>query len=90
MRTNADWEQQAVCRTVDGELWFPAKGQPTGPAKRICRTCPVQRPCLDAALAEERGVGPDHRHGIRGGYAGRTRWRMQQERDQRAAAAPTT
>jgi WhiB family transcriptional regulator, redox-sensing transcriptional regulator len=58
-----DWRQFAACRSTAPDLFFPIGT--TGPAidqieaaKRICRTCTVQRPCLDFALAtnQESGV----------------------------------
>lgn len=55
------WTLQAVCASVDPELFFPEKGGSTRAATRICQTCPVINECLQTAL--------DHgdRHGIWGG-----------------------
>lgn len=51
----ANWRKDAACRHADPDLFFPISL--TGPAwdqiheaKRICRTCPVQEPCLAWAL----------------------------------------
>jgi WhiB family redox-sensing transcriptional regulator len=51
----ANWRDEAACRDVDPDLFFPIG--PTGSglrqvdeAKRICRTCPAQAQCLAWAL----------------------------------------
>jgi WhiB family redox-sensing transcriptional regulator len=58
-----DWRAQAACRSVDANLFFPTGS--TGPAlaqlqaaKAFCRSCPVQRDCLEFALQtnQENGV----------------------------------
>jgi WhiB family transcriptional regulator, redox-sensing transcriptional regulator len=54
------WRDGAACRNADPDLFFPiGKAGPAlsqiDQAKRICRTCPVRRPCLAWAL--ENGVG---------------------------------
>ena len=59
----ADWRDQAACRTVDPELFFPVgKAGPAllqiGQAKQVCAGCPVRTPCLQWALdsGQEAGV----------------------------------
>jgi WhiB family transcriptional regulator, redox-sensing transcriptional regulator len=58
-----DWRHHAACRSAEPDLFFPIGT--TGPAvdqieaaKRVCRSCDVQEPCLDFALAtnQESGV----------------------------------
>ncbi len=58
-----DWRQLAACRSTEPDLFFPIGT--TGPAidqieaaKRVCRGCDAQEPCLDFALAtnQESGV----------------------------------
>ncbi len=60
---DGDWRQLAACRSTEPDLFFPVGT--TGPAvdqiesaKRVCRGCEVQEPCLDFALAtnQESGV----------------------------------
>lgn len=46
-----DWADQALCAQTDPDLFFPDQGQPSAPAKAICRTCPVRAECLDHTLA---------------------------------------
>lgn len=45
------WQQEALCAQADPDAWFPKKGAAARPQVfRICQRCPVQRPCLAAAL----------------------------------------
>lgn len=57
------WRERAACRHTDAELFFPTGS--TGladdqiqAAKAVCRSCPVQDPCLRFALKtnQESGV----------------------------------
>jgi WhiB family redox-sensing transcriptional regulator len=57
-----EWREDALCRQVDPELWFPETGGDCGTtAKRLCASCPVQTECL------EYGVTTFQRHGVWGG-----------------------
>ena len=47
------WFEQAACQGRDTDLFFPGRGQPVGPAKRVCQTCPVIADCLAYALTHE-------------------------------------
>lgn len=49
--TPEPWTAQALCAQVDGELFFPEKGQPSSPAKAICAECPVRALCLAKAMS---------------------------------------
>lgn len=72
-KTAADleWTEQAVCASVDPELFFPEKGGTTAPAKRVCRGCPVTTECLEWALTA-------HMHfGIWGGLSERERRKLE-------------
>lgn len=64
------WSKRAACRNVDTDLFYPDRGGDIRAAKRICRACPVQAPCLDYAL--ERG----ERYGVWGGLSERERRRL--------------
>lgn len=68
--SDEEWRLQAACRTADPALFFPERAEEAGPAKAICRSCPVQRTCLDYALAI-----PDL-DGIWGGKSSSQRARM--------------
>lgn len=52
--SNRRWEN-ALCRTLPPEMWFPDKNTPAEEreiTKAICGRCPMQRECLDYALAD--------------------------------------
>ena len=60
---SGDWRQVAACRDTEPDLFFPV-GTTGGAvdqieaAKRVCRSCDAQEPCLEFALAtnQESGV----------------------------------
>src|SRR5215207_5779220 len=56
----------ALCAQVDPELFFPEKGQPSGPAKAVCAACPVTALCLAT-------FGPLVDHGVVGGLTAQER-----------------
>lgn len=64
------WQEEAACRAMDPELFFPTRGAPTREAKEVCFACPVRLECLDAALAGR------ERFGIWGGLSERERRRL--------------
>ena len=68
----------AACRQRPDVEFFPSSGQTreTAAAVAVCRSCPVQAPCLDTALA--RPEADDH--GILGGTTRRERLRIRDER----------
>lgn len=51
-----EWMEDAVCASIDPELWFPPRGGNPSPAKKICDTCPVQAECLEYGAAEPVGI----------------------------------
>jgi hypothetical protein len=84
------WRAEAVCSGVDGDIWFPA-GYLKAPdlaqaatAISICRTCPVQRACLEDALTHEAGAQANHRYGIRGGATPGERFNIYRARTRRS------
>lgn len=44
------WMADAICHSVDPELWFPTKGRSDKPAKRVCYQCPPVADCAAYAL----------------------------------------
>lgn len=50
------WMTDASCAEVDGDLFFPNKGETSDEAKRICASCPVARQCLERGINEPFGV----------------------------------
>ena len=85
----ADWRDRAACRGAELHVFFPGRGEPAEPARRICARCPVREPCLDYAISH--GIV----HGIWGGLAERDRRALRtghvsaarRERDEAIAAA---
>lgn len=74
------WMAHADCRDLDPRLFYPVRGQPTGPAKQVCQACPVRQACLEYALANR------EKHGIWGGTTVRDRRHiLRQQRTKRAA-----
>jgi WhiB family redox-sensing transcriptional regulator len=67
-----EWFDEAVCRGVSPSLFFPDRGDMAVAqrARAICAVCPVRRPCLEYALAN------DEHHGIWGGTTGHQRAAM--------------
>jgi WhiB family transcriptional regulator, redox-sensing transcriptional regulator len=78
-----EWREQALCAQTDPEAFFPEKGIPTQPAKRICLGCEVRPECLDYAL------DTGQRHGVWGGLSERERRRLDRVRheDRKRVAA---
>ncbi|MGV0738202.1 WhiB family transcriptional regulator [Mycobacterium syngnathidarum] len=58
------WQARAACRDEDPELFFPdpSDERTRARAQIICATCPVRRPCLNAANAAH------EKWGIWGGF----------------------
>ncbi len=54
-----DWRNEAACRSVLDDSWFPAHGQPALAAAAVarCAACPVRRSCLAFALSEGEDYG---------------------------------
>lgn len=59
----------APCASTDADVFFPAKGGTTLPAKRVCRSCPFASACLAWALRNEQGLSHSLRHGVYGGLS---------------------
>ena len=58
---DGDWREDAACRGMDPDLWFPIDYSQDHDTQmtRICiEKCPVQEECLEAALqnVEKRGI----------------------------------
>ena len=56
------WREAGSCRDSDPNLFYPlgkglAARQQAEEAKRYCRTCPSQEPCLAFALATGQALG---------------------------------
>jgi WhiB family transcriptional regulator, redox-sensing transcriptional regulator len=62
-----EWMSRGTCAQTDPDAFFPEKGGSTREAKKVCRSCPVRRECLEYALEN------DERFGIWGGVSERAR-----------------
>jgi WhiB family redox-sensing transcriptional regulator len=69
-----EWREQANCTGVDPDLFFPERGQSTGPAKAVCAGCVVREDCLEYALANS------EKFGVWGGMAERERRKVRRAR----------
>jgi WhiB family transcriptional regulator, redox-sensing transcriptional regulator len=66
------WHQDAACRGVGPDLFFPRRGERWNAAIALCEECSVRSECLASALALE-----DHEaQGVWGGTTGRGRRQM--------------
>lgn len=68
-----DWWDHARCRGMT-DLFFPARGEDTTAAKKVCNGCPVRDQCLQSALDN------DDKHGIFGGASERERRQLRRTR----------
>ncbi|MFI5040931.1 MAG: WhiB family transcriptional regulator [Acidimicrobiales bacterium] len=78
------WRQQAACRGLDTEIFFPASDADADAAKDVCATCPVRDQCLEWALATRQ------EDGVWGGLTDNERRRLRRRRRdaaRRSAAA---
>jgi WhiB family redox-sensing transcriptional regulator len=68
------WTQQAACRGIDTEIFYPASADEEAEALSVCATCPVRAQCLDYAIRNR------ETYGIWGGATAEQRRRMRRER----------
>lgn len=65
-----EWREDALCRQVSPDLFFPEKGESSADAKRICQMCAVRVPCLDYAMTN------NEKFGVFGGVSERGRRKL--------------
>jgi WhiB family transcriptional regulator, redox-sensing transcriptional regulator len=68
------WRDQAACRGLDPDIFYPSSDEDADVAKSICAMCPVREACLEYALANR------ERDGVWGGATERERRRMIRQR----------
>lgn len=68
------WRDQAACRGIDPEVFYPATDDEAEPAKYVCDQCPVREPCLEHALSVR------EKEGVWGGCTERERRRIIRQR----------
>jgi WhiB family transcriptional regulator, redox-sensing transcriptional regulator len=80
------WWDFAACLGTDTDSFFPAKGQPSGAAKRLCARCPVRAQCLEYALDyESTHLGAPH--GVWGGKSPQQRRKILLDREEMQEAS---
>ncbi len=80
-RADTSWMDEAACKDIDTEVFFPGKGQKAITALRVCHSCPVRAECLDYAFTNE-SAGGYHHYGIYGGLGPAERKRVAMMRRQ--------
>lgn len=69
------WRDEANCRDIDPDLFFPLRGEDIGRAKAVCWGCAVREECLEYALDN------NEEQGIWGGLSGKERKRLRRQRN---------
>lgn len=69
----SEWRDQAACKGMDTQLFFPNKGQVPRLALATCNLCPVKLDCADEANKDKRNIqgvwgGTTHRERMKPGY----------------------
>ncbi len=81
MPLSSTWQEEAACKALPLEMFFPPAEQEAEAAKAICSGCTVREPCLESALAA------GDRFGIWGGLKSDERLSVAARRRARAATA---
>jgi WhiB family redox-sensing transcriptional regulator len=71
---NLIWRQNAACRGLDPEIFYPGEEEDPSAAKAVCGQCHVQQICLEHAL------GSRERDGVWGGATEKERRRIIRQR----------
>ena len=76
-----EWQEDSACRDFDNLLFFGEEGESElekqareAKAKSVCRTCPVQEPCLEFAMDS------NQKYGIWGGLTDKERASLKRRR----------
>jgi len=80
--TREPWMDDALCRQVGPELFFPPDGDNGREAKQVCAACEACSACLDYALRN------DEKYGVFGGLGPKQRRVLHRERPRREPAQP--
>jgi WhiB family redox-sensing transcriptional regulator len=80
--SRTDWFDEAACRDVDTDIFFPPAEADAAAAKEICARCPVREECLEFAL--EASPAPE---GVWGGLTRVERHRLVRRRQKAARKA---
>ncbi|WP_228981381.1 WhiB family transcriptional regulator [Streptomyces sp. DH12] len=66
-RAAYDWQDAAVCRQTDSDLFFSDAYRDQDTARKMCVGCPALLECLTTTLGDERKMPSGYRFGIAGG-----------------------
>ncbi len=80
-RTDTAWRDEAACRGLDTDVFFPLTDEEAEEAKAICATCPVREECLEYALLTRQDDG------VWGGLTEAERRRIRRRRRQQSRTA---
>lgn len=56
------WIEEARCREIGGDFWYPETGDLRGSARGVCERCPVRPECAQYA------VDHNERYGVWAGF----------------------
>jgi len=79
MSRSLDWMDDAVCREIGHDVFFPKPGEDAKEARAVCRDCPVRVECLTHAL-DLQDAGAWTVIGIWGGTTVKERTRLRRSR----------
>ena len=74
MSNSSSWRDQAACRGLDPEVFYPVSEEEEATAKHICADCAVRQSCLEHAITHR------EKEGIWGGATERERRRIVRQR----------
>lgn len=80
-RTDLRWRDQAACRGLDTDVFFPVTDEEAAEAQAVCAVCPVREECLEYALV----TGQED--GVWGGLTETERRRLRRRRREQARRA---
>ena len=63
-----EWTRDAVCASVDPEVFFPEETRSSRAARKVCLQCPVAAECFRYAISQ-----PANLHGVWAGTTERER-----------------
>ena len=74
LSNSSSWRDQAACRGLDPEVFYPVNEEEEAAAKSICAECTVRQTCLEHAITHR------EKEGIWGGATERERRRIIRQR----------
>lgn len=78
VKSRTDWQERALCREVDPEIFFSKYKDEVESAIEICKECPVASLCLESEIKEiQKGTfSIADVYGVRAGYTEAQRRRL--------------